>query len=249
MFCGCVPDKATGILLGMFLHFFTNRYFSNIDNWQWRLLIALVSLTIIPAAVFVMAEIARKTKPDGSTGDKLRPEIIAEGVILLILIVAWIPTIMLATTSGGAASQVGNAYFFSWILVVFIAETGVWFVHDLRSDMHASLRRRTEEYHQQQAQVLAQTRAIQAQKVKQQKRAQKQAAARQRANSSGGSSMGVSCHANLPDPENINNGESESQYGDDDDADDGEFSDFDRGECEKKNWDHIGSTEFFEAVP
>ena len=185
-----------------------------------------------------MAEIARKTKPDGSTGDKFRPEIIAEGVILFILIVAWIPTIMLATTSGGAASQVGNAYFFSWILVVFIAETSVWFVHDLRSDMHASLRRRTEEYHQQQAQVLAQTRAIQAQKVKQQKRAQKQAAARQRANSSGGSSM--SGHANQHEHENNNNDDSESQY-DDADDDDGDFSDFDRQQ--------IGSTEFFEAVP
>jgi hypothetical protein len=52
-------------------------------------------LTFVPAAVFVVAEIARKTKPDGSTGDKFRPEIIAEGVILLILIVAWIPVIML----------------------------------------------------------------------------------------------------------------------------------------------------------
>jgi hypothetical protein len=73
----------------------SNRYFSSIGLWQWRLLVSLVVLTIVPAAVFVVAEIARKTKPDGSTGDKLRPEIIAEGVILLILIVAWIPVIMM----------------------------------------------------------------------------------------------------------------------------------------------------------
>lgn len=149
----------------------------------------------------------------------------------------------------------GNAYFFSWILVVFIAETGVWFVHDLRSDMHVSLRRRTEEYHERQAQVLAQTRAIQAQKVKQQKRAQKQAQ-RQRSSSSGGSSMvaSFSGHDNPSYPvhekdnDNDDDDDSESQYDGDDNGDDGDddgdFSDFDRRECEK-----AGSTEFFDALP
>jgi hypothetical protein len=149
---------------------------------------------------------------------------------------------------------VGNAYFFSWILVVFIAETGVWFVHDLRSDMHASLRRRTEEYQERQAQVLAQTRAIQAQKAKQQRRAQKQA--RQRANSGGGSSLGASGSGNDNQQYLDSNGndmdESESQDdddGDDDEDENGDFSDFDRRQCEKKNWENTGSTEFFEAVP
>jgi hypothetical protein len=149
---------------------------------------------------------------------------------------------------------VGNAYFFSWILVVFIVETGVWFVQNLRSAMHASLRRRNEEYHERQAQVLAKTRVIQAQKVKQQKRAQKQQA-RQRANSSGGSSMeatSLSGHDNPSFPghhDKDNDDDSESDYDDGDadgadDDEDGDFSDFDRRECENTD-----STEFFDALP
>ena len=183
-----------------------------------------------------------------------KPEIIAEGLCLLLLILAWIPVIMVATTPGGAASQIGNAYFFSWILVVFIAETAVWFVHDLREKMHKSLRQRTEEYHERQRQVLEKTRAIQAEKVRRLHQ-QASAAARKRANSSGGSSMagGGGLSASQHSASDAFPDYSEAAGGDND-ADDIDFSDFERdigaaNDEQKRSWDYPGSTEFFDTVP
>jgi SAM-dependent MidA family methyltransferase len=46
-------------------------------------------------------------------------------------------------------------------LAIFIAETAVWFVHDLRQAIHKSLRERNAEYQEKQRQVLERARTIQ----------------------------------------------------------------------------------------
>jgi hypothetical protein len=72
--------------------------------------------TIIPAVAFVAIELFRDTKADGGTQEKTKVENIVEGVIFLLLVLAWIPTVGAVTTPNGAASLIGNTYFFSKLL-------------------------------------------------------------------------------------------------------------------------------------
>lgn len=137
------------------------RQFDEVKDGLWQFLIIMTVFTFVPSLAFVLAEIFRETKPDGSNEEKSRAENTAEGVSLLLLVVGWVPAIMMATTPGGPASLVGNAYFFSWFLAIFIAETAVWFVHDLRQAIHKSLRERNAEYQEKQRQVLERARTIQ----------------------------------------------------------------------------------------
>ena len=58
-------------------------------------------------------ELFRDTNADGSTQEKSKVENVVEGVIFLLLVLAWIPTVGTVTTPNGAASMIGNAYFFS----------------------------------------------------------------------------------------------------------------------------------------
>jgi len=168
------PNRAPGWLCIMFLSLFTliwyldlwrNRdelgereseetvaeTFEAIPKSQWRWLVVLTIFTFIPATAFVLAEIFRETKSDGSNEEKSRAEIIAEGAILGVLVLAWIPAIVVGTSPGGLAALIGNAYFFSckkmeqptrWfgdpmthkfcsyvgLLVIFLSETAVWYV-------------------------------------------------------------------------------------------------------------------------
>ena len=148
----------------------TLRHFNQIPEIQWQLIVTLIVFTIAPAAAFVLAEICRQTKPDGSNEEKSRAENMVEGICLLLLVLAWIPSIIWVTAPDGAASLVGNAYFSSWILVIFVAETGVWFVHDLRERIHQSLERKQMEYREKQRQVVERARALQLQKTETQQR-------------------------------------------------------------------------------
>jgi len=116
--------------------------------WQW--MIGIIVVTFFAALAFVAVEIVRETK-DGDVAAKGRPENIVEGLTFLFLVIAWIPTVMVATTPGGPASLIGNAYFFTWMMVIFVLEGMVWFVHDVRQNLHRVLKEKEEEYrnHQQ----------------------------------------------------------------------------------------------------
>jgi hypothetical protein len=87
---------------------------------------------MLPSIGFVLVEIFRETKPGEDKNTKPEWEIIMEGFVLLILFVIWIPSVIIATTPGGAASLVGNAYFFVWSSTVFVVDTCVWWIHDWR---------------------------------------------------------------------------------------------------------------------
>lgn len=50
-------------------------------------------------------------------------------------------------------------------MVIFIAETGVWFVHDLRERIHLSLEQKQQEYRDKQQQVIERARNVQRQKA------------------------------------------------------------------------------------
>ena len=75
----------------------------------------------MPALGFVLVELFRDVTADGRSL-KPRFENLIEGIVFAALCVAWIPTVIVATTPGGAASLTGNAYFFTWLLVVFLFE-------------------------------------------------------------------------------------------------------------------------------
>lgn len=88
-------------------------------------------------------------------------ENIVEGVCLLALMGAWIPSVVFATSPGGIASVVGNSYFFTWATSIFVTETTVWWIHDWRKNIHSALAKQTREYQQKQQQVLKKTNQIQ----------------------------------------------------------------------------------------
>lgn len=138
-------------------------YIEAVPTGQWQFVITLSVFTIVASAAWVVVEIFRGTTPEGLLARKQRWEVIAEGLSILVLLVLWIPSIMLVTTSGGLAHLVGNAYFFSWLVVIFLAETAVWFVHDLREMMHQSLQDKERAYREHQRAVLAKQQAFQRQ--------------------------------------------------------------------------------------
>jgi hypothetical protein len=138
-----------------------SEHFAGVSEGQWQWLIIIAVFTILPAIVFVLIELFRETKADGSSAVKTRTETVAEGICFLILVLAWIPTVMIATTPGGAASLVGNAYFFTWLLTIFVFEGFIWYIHDKRKETHYALKEKEEEYRNQQMKVLANTHKIQ----------------------------------------------------------------------------------------
>lgn len=122
------------------------------SQWQWLLFVA--SITIPCALGFVVVEVFRQQGPEGDQNQKSQWETILEGVILLMLVLGWVPSVMVATTPGGIASLVGNAYFFTWATTVFVMETFVWWIHDWRKRIHLILQHQQEEYEKIQAKLL-----------------------------------------------------------------------------------------------
>lgn len=122
------------------------------SQWEWLLFVASVT---IPCAIgFVVVEVFREQGPEGDQNNKSQWETILEGCILLLLVLGWVPSVMVATTPGGIASLVGNAYFFVWATTVFVLETMVWWIHDWRKRIHIVLQQQQEEYEKVQKKVL-----------------------------------------------------------------------------------------------
>jgi hypothetical protein len=126
-------------------------------QWVWLLFVA--SVTIPFAAGFVLVEIFRENK-EGTSREKSQLETVLEGITFLLLVLAWIPSVIVATAPGGVASLVGNTYFFIWSTAVFVMETAVWWVHDWRKRIHHRLQVQLDEYHKIQKGVLASSREV-----------------------------------------------------------------------------------------
>jgi hypothetical protein len=120
----------------------------------------VTSFTFIPATLFVLVELFRDSNADGTIQSKSKAENLLEGICFLAITLMWIPTVMIATTPGGAASLIGNAYFFTWLLVVFVFEGDVWYIHDVRNHQHQALLQKEAEYRRHQQRVLEETNAM-----------------------------------------------------------------------------------------
>ena len=132
--------------------------FEDVSNSQWEWLLSITSLTLPVAASFVLVELFRVKRSLGDQNQKSEVESVVEGVFLGLLVLGWLPSVIIATTPGGAASQVGNAYFFTWACTVFVMETSVWWIHDWRKGIHKEIQQQEEEYRKIQQKVLANTR-------------------------------------------------------------------------------------------
>ena len=132
---------------------------SGTANQQWEWLLFVTSASVPVSMAFVLIEIFREDKPDETDKHaKSELETVLEGFVLLLLVVAWIPTVIVATTPGGVASLVGNAYFFTWATTVFVLETAIWWIHDWRKRIHIFLQQQEKEYNDIQEEVLQRTR-------------------------------------------------------------------------------------------
>jgi hypothetical protein len=160
----CLSQDFGGFTLSPLTYTFSDRcteHFESIGNGQWQWLIIVVVITFIPSVVFVLIELFRETKAHGSTAPKSSTEVFLEGVCFLTLISAWTPTVMIATTPRGAASLIGNSYFTTWLMSIFVCEGLIWFIHDKRNETYYALKVKEEEYRRRQRRVLEQARAIQ----------------------------------------------------------------------------------------
>jgi hypothetical protein len=131
-------------------------FYSAIPKSQYQWLLFVATFTLLPCAVFIFVELFRESQNQV----KGNLETILEGCFLAMLSLGWIPSVIVATTPGGFASLVGNAYFFTWMTTVFVMETFLWFIHDFRASVHTALQEKEKEYKRHQQQVLAKSRAI-----------------------------------------------------------------------------------------
>jgi hypothetical protein len=141
--------------------FYSVEHFNGVGEGQWQWLMIVSVCTFCPAVFFVLVELFRETKADGSIAIKSNFEALIEGIWLGILTIAWIATVMIATTPRGAASLIGNSYFFTWVMSIFVFEGFLWYIHDQRKATYQALKEKQDEYHQRQVQVLQQAKEIQ----------------------------------------------------------------------------------------
>lgn len=132
-------------------------HFRGVSQGQWQWLIVVTVVTFLSSIVFVSIELFRETKPDGTIQKKSHTEVVIEGICFLFLDLAWIPTVVIATTPRGAASLIGNSYFFTWALTIFVTEGLIWFIHDKRKETHDLLKQKEAEYQKTQKRVLHDT--------------------------------------------------------------------------------------------
>jgi len=133
--------------------------FDAISRRQWEWLLFTTAFTIPFAVGFVLVELFRETAI-GKTSPKSGWETILEGVVLCLLVLTWIPSVIVATTPGGVASLVGNAYFFTWLGTTFVIETAVWWIHDWRKSIQSMLEQQEEDYRKIQKEVLEASLAV-----------------------------------------------------------------------------------------
>jgi len=121
--------------------------YGNVSDVQWKWLIFICLFTSPVSLLFLLAELFR-TSPKSNTENMI------EGIIVLILIIAWIPTVVVTTTYGGAASLIGNAYFFTWGCTVIAIETFYLWLKDWRRKIHQVRKEQMKEYDIARAQVM-----------------------------------------------------------------------------------------------
>lgn len=128
-------------------------HYVDIPPSQWEWLLFVTAFSIVPSVGFVLVEIFRETKPGIEKNNKTEWETILEGLFLLVVVIIWIPSVIMATTPGGVAANVGNSYFFVWLTTVFVVDTSVWWIHDWRKRVLTSIREQEKEYRDIQRQV------------------------------------------------------------------------------------------------
>lgn len=132
--------------------------YSRVPQMQWEWLLFATGFTILPSMGFVLVEIVRENKPGKKKNSKPQWETIMEGYVLLGLFFIWMPSVIIATTPGGAASLVGNAYFCLWACTVFVVDTCVWWIHDWRQRVLTTIKEQEKEYRNIQQEVLERSR-------------------------------------------------------------------------------------------
>lgn len=125
-------------------------YWEDIPKSQYLWLLFISSFTLLPCAIFVFLEIVRES----SENVKGSLERIAEGFSLALLTFGWILSVIIVTTPGGFASQLGNAYFWTWGTTICVLDTFLWFIHDSRGNVQQALMEKEKEYKQHQESVL-----------------------------------------------------------------------------------------------
>ena len=125
----------------------------SVTQYEWSWLLFVPAVTIPISAAFFLIEIFRVTQSDGQNLKSDRENFV-EGLCITLLALFWTPTLFIATTPGGAADQVGNAYFFIWLSSIVVTETFLWWVRDWRMAVHNVMRMQKEEYKRAQEKVL-----------------------------------------------------------------------------------------------
>jgi hypothetical protein len=110
------------------------------SEYQWKITQTVTCFAFLSAFIFITLELFRSKKKKGDA------ENVAEGIILLILSLLWIPCVAIITCPGGIAQLVGNMYLWSWASTVAVIRTFFWWVTDWREAIHDMIEVQLVEY-------------------------------------------------------------------------------------------------------
>ena len=131
--------------------------YDNIFIGQWIWILFVCCCTVVIALGFSIVELFRRSNSgsgsgssggDNRIGIKNTCESQLEGICLAILVIIWLPTIVIATTDNGIASDFGNTYFFTWTSAIVVIRTFNTWLQDWRKDVHDARRQLRLEYEQ-----------------------------------------------------------------------------------------------------
>ena len=141
----------------------------DVSQWSWLIFVCVISFTT--ALGFSIVELFRRSVissssigEGGSTGihnydendndenddvidgTKGGCESQIEGILLAFLVIIWLPSVVIATTDDGVASDFGNTYFFTWGSTIVVIHTFITWLQDWRKSVHEASRQLHLEY-------------------------------------------------------------------------------------------------------
>jgi hypothetical protein len=112
---------------------------------QWVGLILACAISLVTAFGFSLVELFRR-EDYHVRNIKSSFEFSLEGICLGCLVFMWVPIVVVATTSDGACSEVGNSYFLTWASALVVIQTLIHWVQDWRKGVHDVILKQDREY-------------------------------------------------------------------------------------------------------
>lgn len=119
--------------------------YEGISLAQWIWLISACAMSLVTAFGFSLVELFRR-EDYHVRNIKSSFEFSLEGICLTCLVFVWVPIVVVATTSDGACSEVGNSYFLTWASALVVIQTFILWLQSWRGGVHDVILKQDREY-------------------------------------------------------------------------------------------------------